>query len=245
MNIKRTNIGKYAFYHDADSEPGGKQLSHGIDYEQHIRKELERLLPDARCFFDIGANAGIHSVNAKDINPDIHVVAVEVSYKNIGMICKTCEENKFKKFDILPIAINSYSGVIGIGDVDNSCCSINNIVSFDNLWPCHPLSMFNLPHPDVIKIDVEGMELSALIAIRHLIEWRIKLPTILIEYCPVNMAQFGVMRHEPLEYLQNLGYKFTMLDYLPGIRRTFDSYVGILEYFDSLNLVITDIMAHA
>lgn len=244
MNIQKTRIGKFWFFHDSESEPGGKQLATGIGYEPHIRKELERLIPSAHCFLDIGANAGIHCVNAKDINQNVHVVAVEVSHKNVGLICRTCAANSFGKFDILPIAINTYSGVIGFGNIDNSSIVQNGVLALDNLWPCHSIARFNIPQPDVIKIDVEGLELQALQSIRHLIDIKEDKPTILLEYCPINMEIFNVKRHEPLAFLQSLGYRFTMLDYLPGIRRTFNTHEKIIEYFDSLNLVITDIMAH-
>lgn len=245
MNIDKVQIGKYWLYVDKDSEPGLKQFQNGINYEPHIRRELERLIPGCKGgFLDVGANAGIHSVSARDIDPLIPVVALEVSPKNVRLLSRTAAENKFDHFQILPVAASDRKGVVGVNqDCDNSACSFDNPEAYPDLWPCYPIGFFNIPEIGVIKVDVEGSEFLVFKGMTHILTQHIR-PTVIFEYTPSLVHRCGTTPLEMLSFLTKMGYKLTVLDYVPGIRRTFTDPAEVVTYVDSLGLWVLDIMAH-
>jgi len=132
-------------------------------WEPHVQGALEKILSSDDVFLDIGANVGIHSVFASKLAKE--VIAIEPSKENFKHLLKTIELNKCD---------NITCHNIGLWDQDETRV-------FCHL-PSHPgqshfttvnhhesdaiktdievkkLDNLKLPHIDVVKMDVEGVE---------------------------------------------------------------------------------------
>lgn len=247
MNLRQVQVGRYAVCLDADTQPGQVQAG-GISYESHIRMELERLLPTASgIFVDVGANAGIHSVSARDIRPDIHVIAIEVSTSNVSLLCQTVLLNRFDNFTILPVAASDHAGVMFKNECyENSACSPDGGPGYAVPWPCVSLDSLRLGDVSVVKIDVEGVEYLVFRGMDELLTRPANArPVVIFEFTPKQCRVANITPLEMLRYLTDRGYALTILDYLPGIRQTFTNPEAALDYvINTLGLDILDIMAH-
>ena len=241
--IQRVKIGRYEMFADDASWVGKLYVENGVNYELHIRKELERLIPRSKGFLDVGANCGIHSVSAKDIEPSVPVTAFEVSPTNVNLLCRTVLHNKFENFDVIPVALGACRKIVGVScDTEDTRCLPPGHEEAVRWVPCRPLGSYVLQEFDVIKMDIEGFEYDAWQGMEFVWE---RHPTMIFEYCFPQLASRGVAFEEPLHYLLRQGYSLTILDNKPGIRRKFTDATQLTQYMQRLGLDIVDILAEA
>ena len=240
--IRSIIVENHIVYADDETFPGLFILQNGFNYEPHVRKELERLLPSASAFLDVGANVGIHCVSAKSINPNLTVFAVEMLPNNVSMLCRTIEENGFDDVNVIPVATAETHCIIRRNDDPcNGQPSFTQDGGFNNRTPAIPIDFYRLPHVDVVKIDIEGFEYSAWQGMSRVLNDR---PTIIFEFCPKHVHRSNTTPEAQLQWLFNLGYRLTVLEYTPGARRDFDSDPeSILKHIKNTSGDITDIMA--
>lgn len=239
--IQRVPIGKFCVFADDAARPGLDIVQNGLNYETHVRRELERLVPLSKGFLDIGANVGVHSISAKDINPDLFVASVEMLPKNLKLLCRAYRENKLTNYAVIPVAVASEPRIIAYNnDPDNTCCWMEQTNDYNNLAAALPIRFYNLPPIDLIKIDIEGFEFEAWQGMEHLFARKAKM---IFEFCPKLVDRSGITPVGQLEWLMAFGYKLTVMDYLPGIRRTFTKAQDVLDYIAITSGWITDILA--
>lgn len=137
-------------------------------------------------FFDVGANIGAYSlVAAKFFNKKIRVYAFEPAFQNYSQLCKNIitnrcddcitplqlalsDETKVDCFNYVDITPGSAHHTLGepvlYDDSSFNPCFRQSVLSFciDDL-----VSIFKIPRPNHIKIDVDGYEKQILIGAKN------------------------------------------------------------------------------
>jgi hypothetical protein len=155
--VRRGLLRGLAFHIDAATK---SQRLLGLD-ELEITSAVCRLAADARSALDIGANDGWYSLYFASCPNIVQVVAFEP--------CADLVERAQKNFALndpeLARKLNWVQKKVGNAN-DETWCSIDHVVK-------------NLPHPVLLKIDVDGGELEVLLGSRQLLALR--YATLIIE----------------------------------------------------------------
>jgi len=136
-------------------------------YESEVFEAIKETIVPGSVFWDVGANAGIHSITLAQISPDTLIFAFEPSTKEIFRIQRSAHFAGVG-FEVLPIGLSDHEGLsrfyirednsgrnslIPKGDGSGYTATTVALARGDHL--CFDLD-FEIP--TVIKIDVEGAE---------------------------------------------------------------------------------------
>jgi FkbM family methyltransferase len=160
---------------------------------------------DGQIFWDIGANIGLYSIYASKVKK-LSTFAIEPSVFNLDLLAKNIILNNLEdSISIIPLAINSTSGssFLNMSSVERG----GALSSFDhaidqygkNMVPSFKyatlgvsgndlLNFFQIPQPDHIKIDVDGIEHIILLGLGDVIK---NTKSILIEIDENNLHQLN------------------------------------------------------
>lgn len=145
------------------------------DKEPETVNWISKFFKDGDVFFDIGANIGIYSLLAKSLYKEIKVFSFEPFLKNFNRLNQNIELNHFEGMHTFPIALSnsnkiSYfyskdtrSGASG-GQIDKNVDEHGNEFKIENKQSILTIKLdeliktFNLPYPNYVKIDVDGVE---------------------------------------------------------------------------------------
>lgn len=113
---------------------------------------------------DLGANIGAFAIYAASIGATVY--AVEPEPHNINALKRNIEINNMEeKIFILPYAISDKKGTAIINDdgggstiKDNKPGTMVELMPLDNMF-----SLYNIDEVDVMKIDIEGSEVEAIL----------------------------------------------------------------------------------
>jgi FkbM family methyltransferase len=187
----------------------------------HIEHELKNilaianLLPDNPVVVDVGANIGfvcIPVANAiRDKNGIVH--AFEVQRMLYYALCGTVALNDFENIRVYHLGLGNASGVLKIPSVDYGHPQDFGMVSLvdQEIIASHEsvqvstLDEMGLPGLDLLKIDVEGMEIDVLMGAKKSIE-RFR-PWCWIEYW---MVDKDLLKKQ----FENLDYELYVMDQL-------------------------------
>jgi FkbM family methyltransferase len=142
---------------------------------------IETFVKEGEVLFDIGANVGAYSlVAAKFFNGKVKVYAFEPSIFNFSQLCRNIQLNKSERA-IIPLAVAlsdetcigefNYHNQISGGSLHTFGKAIDyvgNVFEPEYVQPMISfriddlIEQFNVPVPNHIKIDVDGIELSVL-----------------------------------------------------------------------------------
>lgn len=192
------------------------------NWEKESLKIWSQLSKRSQTIIDIGANTGIYSILAQNNNPKSKVIAIEPVDINFEVLSQNISRNKFPII-AEKIALSDVEGtakMFMLKDRLNYMTSINddryalhpeikgNMEVVEIKVPIKPFSYVyekhNLEKIDLIKIDVEGHEISVLNGMLLYLEKH--KPTILIEIIgDDNAIQLDVM-------FKKLGYEFISID---------------------------------
>lgn len=214
-------------------------IGNGLNYEVHVRKELEKYAPQSKVMWDLGSNAGLHTVSAKQINSELQVLCVEPALNNYTCLLKTIALNGWKDVFVLPVTIGRYNGLLGINDdPTNPTCGPHG-QHYQNWVPHFTLDALDLPLPQLVKIDIEGCEFAA---------WQ--GATKLIAARPVVISEFNLPLLQPkgeaeayIDFFIDRGYNVTILDYLPGMRKQVYSGTEAVAHVMCTSGAIADFIA--
>lgn len=176
------------------------------------RKLTDWLLEHARpgeTWLDVGANCGFTSLAlCRRVGPTGRVYAFEPALATAGCLERTGRVNRFDQLIAMPLALDDSPAPTVLrfatdrGMIDSQMSPQHPdgmaqivAVSLDAIW-----DGISAPDPtiDGIKIDVQGMELSALRGMEHVLTRY--LPKLVLEIHP------DVPRGEVLELLERCGY---------------------------------------
>lgn len=240
-HMKTIPFGHLTFTADPSHQTQLSELENGLNYELHIMREVERLAPTMTGFLDIGANAGIHSLNVKRLNPDIPVLAFEPTLHNHEQLQANILANNLTDFTVVPCAVSDKPGLIyANSDPDNTCCLSRLILGYEKPVFAVTLDHFNLHQFNVAKLDIEGMEWKAL---RGASRFMAQKPTLIMEFCPFNIRLHDDDPEERLGWLIDQGYSITVLDHIPGTRQEDCTPSQVMQHRTIVEGNITDILA--
>jgi FkbM family methyltransferase len=209
--------------------PGGSRVT--LQYREVLGLSafVSRGFEDAECrllagltnrdstAIDVGANVGIHAIPMAMASPFGRVLAIEPAPSNAQRLRLNVEANSIKNIDVLEVAVGDEVGVVTLHLADDPAYASTNGVmeghrevgqlaveqtTLDLIW-----EMSGHPHVAVVKIDVEGGELSVLNGARALLA--AEHPEILVEATETRIGAVGSL-------LADFGYRPQQIDgFLP------------------------------
>ena len=230
--------GRWSRIHDVRLSTGQRLLvpqdmhwsfSEGSYYEKNVEYWLVRLASNMEncIFYDIGANLGYYAVLLAPWTRK--TFAFEPSPRTTGILRTNVNRNKLsERIEILALGISDYDG---FGDLHLYTSIGNNSLHERKIPDGHALrhvgietvpiasldsarATNKLEAPDLIKIDIEGGELSALRGAEQTL--RDCSPIVLFEYSETTARDAGYKRRALLDFLEPLGYQFFGLSSDPG-----------------------------
>jgi FkbM family methyltransferase len=146
-------------------------------YEPDTSALLNNIYEKNSCFIDAGANIGFYSLLGAAISRDSKIFSFEPLPSN----CKTLETNiKLNNFDnikLIPAALGNFDGsaVLALEDPERESGWGQIVTTYPSNYKINRnvfdikvrqldsiIKEFNIPTPDILKIDVEGFELKML-----------------------------------------------------------------------------------
>lgn len=191
---------------------GFEIFANGI-YEKDTSDLIVSSLPPNGVFIDIGANIGCISLPVSQARPDVKIICVEASKKIFEYLKKNIAINNLKNFTLVHNAISDQdnktisfhtSELFGKGSMTvshNTQTETIQTITIDSL-----VSQLGLQEVSLIKIDIEGYELSALQGAKNILQ-RTDAPDIIFEFIDyAEESNSGVPAGSAQKYLTDLGY---------------------------------------
>jgi FkbM family methyltransferase len=188
--------------------------------EEHIIECWENAAKGAKVILDVGANAGIYSLAALASQPAAMVHAFEPTPEIAARLRATIDLNGLEKLSVHEVAVSSvngyatlvrYGGELGTNDGGNFICQDQTKYDGD-LVRTVCLDWFrekeSIDCIDLLKLDVQGHEYSALMGAKDLISaGRIK--TIFMELNWTGETSAVCPASESIRLLERAGYRFS------------------------------------
>jgi FkbM family methyltransferase len=184
-------------------------------FDQPIADFITANLGPGGVFFDVGANVGYFSLLALEkVGPEGEAHAFEVDPRTLKLLRMTQAKGRIDNLSIHPTAVGDFEGTVDLVTFSE------NYWTYVNLSPSkkarHRMSRLDGCVPDlagkrvqVIKIDVEGMELKVLQGGRNILQEH--RPLLVCEAVPENLARFDNTVQELEAYMAGLGYSMSEL----------------------------------
>jgi FkbM family methyltransferase len=182
-------------------------------YDRAESRLMKRCLRPGNICFDIGAQAGYHTLYASTVvGPGGRVFAFEPAPNNIANIKKHAAMNHLTNVSVVEAAVSNVDGEshfdFGISAVAGHLAPSGGVV-VRTITLDHEIDCGALPEPDYIKIDAEGAELSILEGARNMLVRR--HPTLSVETHQW-IPQFATVRQDCIQFLSRLGYTLSEPD---------------------------------
>ncbi len=179
----------------SDHDDYYRQIPDGADLTDVVLRALESVVgPDSVCL-DVGANIGLYCLGLSQLAPDGRVYAFEPSPGALQWLRRNLEANDVTNVEVVEAAVSDRVGTVGFHDVpfftagsftadESSHLASEAVGSTLVEVPCTTLDAFvessGVERVDVIKIDVEGAELSVLEGAKGILDQH--RPTVVMEF---------------------------------------------------------------
>jgi FkbM family methyltransferase len=182
----------FIFCTDTDGDTVQSCMRRGVFYEQEELTMLRSIFPIGGCFVDIGANVGNHSLFAAAFFAPREIIGIEPNPRAIRLLNANVKINGFTHLvDLTHVGVgfsNDSSSGFGMERKGKKLGSLRMLPGNGNLNVVTGDSVLIQSKPDLIKIDVEGMEMLVLSGLTDTIE-RCR-PHIFVEVGNLNRAAF-------------------------------------------------------
>ena len=147
------------------------------DSEIRLTKYFIRNLKSKKVFFDIGAHVGFYSLLANKImGPGSKVVSFEASSQTFKWLQKNV--GQFENIQPVHAAVCNQSGEIDFIELPERFAEDNSIYTTNKNLPLSKVTCLQLDnycdsekiYPEIIKMDVEGAEIEALLGMKTLLQ---------------------------------------------------------------------------
>jgi FkbM family methyltransferase len=188
-------------------------------YEPEESRLMKQKLQPGRVFFDIGAQAGYHTMYASSlVGPSGSVFAFEPAPVNLAHLKQHLLMNRLTNTFVIDAAVFDVNGVSHFDCADSSVAghlSAAGALTVRTISLDQEIDTGALPEPDYIKIDAEGAELKILEGARKML--RRRHPILSVETHQW-LPQFATIRQDCTRLLLELGYQLSEAD--PAIRNS-------------------------
>ena len=173
---------------------------------------LDQFLPRGGTFIDCGANVGIFTAcGAGIVGERGKVISVEPAVLSFARLKRNIDLNGFSQVELIRKAISDRNSVARLYHADGGPVAFSLVcktgVPFEEVETTsidHLVKEFGIAKVDCIKLDVEGVEVSALVGARNtLFEMR---PTVIFERTSPGARRTGAIDEVP-KLLLSHGYK--------------------------------------
>jgi FkbM family methyltransferase len=182
-------------------------------YEPAVEECLRRLVRPGMIFCDVGANIGVFTLlAARLVGPKGRVFSFEPVPSNFCVLRRNVEANKYGNVVCIPKAVSQQNGTSRL--FLSRFCGSHSLVGepaeytgeFLDVETLRLDSLPGLKRIDVLKIDVEGVELDVLEGLGHL------RPHVILEYNAERISQRGLNLSNFAAEIRALGYALTNID---------------------------------
>lgn len=185
--------------------------------EQSIIADLLRALEPDDIVYDIGANVGTYTCFiASKLGPG-HTVAFEPEPQNATKLHDNLKLNNLNaKF--VEVALSDTNGTVDFallgdeaGEGEHAIATNRNekVIEVKSARGDTIIKQEGLPMPSVLKIDVEGAELSVLRGLNETLRDHVRL--VYVEVHPEKLPDFGDCEPEIRAFLEGAGFEVTTL----------------------------------
>ncbi len=135
----------------------------------------------SKYILDLGANIGLYSLKIKGNNPDCRIICVEPDPAMFDLLVKNIKSNDVRNVSLVNLAVAGSEGKIELGTIPE-CGGITGkylgkikldsrswidpvrikSISVETVSLSQLIKKYQFPYVDLIKMDVEGMELDVL-----------------------------------------------------------------------------------
>lgn len=189
-----------------------QQSRDGLLHDASLESVL-KLVRTAKTFWDVGANIGLYSMLAREANPELQVVSIEASTDFYQTLCRNWQLNP-DRWICLHVAVGDGEGPVhmsrGLRGLDHVLpASELKSQKLQELRPMmtldHLARLVGQDRIDVLKIDVEGLELPVLKGAAKLLETG-KIGAIVLE-ADQHDLRYGSSNSELVSYLASKNYE--------------------------------------
>ncbi len=188
-------------------------------FEHYTLELLSRRLLPGTLFLDIGAHYGIYSISAGVRCPDCKVIAFEPSPMNYDILKKNVALNGLKNIAAYDLAVSDRpeSREFQVSEQsDNSGFYGSPYHKVKKKIPVNAISIDQfIDHspavPVIVKIDVEGHEISVLEGMKRLSGASDEI-TLLIEFNPDTLIKAGRRPEDLLSTVDRMGFEMYTID---------------------------------
>ena len=188
-------------------------------YDPAESRLMKQKLQPGSIFFDIGAQAGYHTMYASSlVGPSGRVFAFEPAPRNIANLKQHLLMNHLTNTCVIEAAVSKASGVSYFDCTDNPVAghlSTAGPLAVRTISLDQEIDSGVLPEPDYIKIDAEGAELEILEGAERMLKRR--LPILSVETHQW-IPQFATIREDCIRFLLGLGYQISEGD--PAVKHS-------------------------
>jgi len=186
------------------------------DYEPAVSQILGRLMQSSKVYADIGGNVGFFSVLPALMNPGCKIFYFEMDRTIRPLLTRNMALNKLSadRITIVNTAVGDADGEIEylphpysfLAKLGNENIDIYDLKYSSPLITLDSYFLKEGVDPDLLKIDIDGAEMSALRGMSRILSD--KRPDLLLEVHPAYLPQFGSTASEVHDFLKERGYRF-------------------------------------
>jgi FkbM family methyltransferase len=184
-------------------------------YEKELGDLLKKTIKPGDVFLDLGANIGYFSLLVANNSPSVKVISFEPVAGLFQNMNDNISLNNIKNISTVNAAVGEISGEeeLFVSAPDNLGMSsfqqpenysgkkeIVKVVAIDD-W----FKTSRLPKIDVIKLDIEGSELGALMGMKEVLQK--EKPILIVEVNPETLSMFNLKPSDIYDYLKQLNFE--------------------------------------
>lgn len=174
--------------------------------EERIIADILSHLESGDVFFDVGANKGLYSCIVGRSSSDIDVVAFEPHPEFLSKLYSNIELNNID-VSVVDCALSDADSELSIDNMQLNHSKVGGAVTVNTMRGDDAIVEYDLPEPDIMKIDIEGAELRAIDGFEDSL--RSGNPRLLyIEVHPDMLPEFGDTVADLNDRLDSYGYNW-------------------------------------
>lgn len=185
---------------------------------------IESNIRNASVILDIGANIGTTSLYFASMNQQAQILAFEPHPQTFARAKENVELNLFKNIDLVNIGLGEKKEKVKLYEVNVNNPGMNRILQVEKDYPFKLIAVEklddflqdkNIAEVNLIKLDVEGFEISVLKGAEKTI--RANKPLLFIELDDDNLRENGGDAAAMIQLLVSFGYSkiFRAVDSVP------------------------------